>query len=441
MAAVHARSKLMARDQSLNSRSSLTDTASSSSIERNEVEQPISSISLPVGAEIGIGLIIGIVTCTLVLTMLLLFSCIRRNRMLRRTAKDSPVPFVNEEDNPRARRISSTQDFEIHQKTPGEERSHAMSQHRWTSPDDVAPKYESRAQQERPSFAEVQLENREESVDSQNRQHTNSPSHIYSNAGEETPSYSSHHDSYGSWTNSPSSISQVPSYESSNSSQQQQHARLVHSSNSNPTLIQSHHPQQEVYMPRQESIKIQQPVPSYSPWRNHRLLNRTYSTESVILQQTPSRDKSRSQMETKQEVAHVANKKVKVKRGSAVDDQSANNSEPPKPRKHVKAALKRKTKDKSPRQNSPLTKTSNLQKPSVEHDSAVVAGTKFNQKARDQDQDRKRDQAPHPLRSHPYSSTENIESSKSHTKEKPLPSPPTEHPMIPELEGSEQKFL
>ncbi|TGO70166.1 hypothetical protein BOTNAR_0003g00600 [Botryotinia narcissicola] len=440
MAAVHARSKLKARDQLLNSRSSLTDTASSSSIERNEVEQPISSISLPVGAEIGIGLIIGIVTCTLVLTMLLLFSCIRRNQMVRRTAKDPPVPFVNEEDNPRARRISSTQGFEIHQKTPGEERSHAMSQHRGSSTDDVAPRYEPRKQQERPSFAEIQLENREESVDTQNRQHTNSPSHIYSNAGEETPSYSSHHDSYCSWTKSPSCISQFPSYESSYSSQQQQ-ARLLHSSNSNPPPIQSHHPQQEVYMPRQESIKIQKPVPSYSPWRNHRLLNRTYSTESVTLQQTPSRDESRSQMETKQEVAHFANKKAKVKRGSTVEEQSTNNSELLKTRKHLKAAPKRKTKDKSPRQNSPLTKTSNLQKPSAEHNSAVVAGTKLNQKARDQNQDRKRDQILHPLQSHPYSPTKNIEISKSHTKEKPLPSPPTEHPMIPELEGSEQKFL
>ncbi|KAF7904321.1 hypothetical protein EAF00_001655 [Botryotinia globosa] len=439
MAAVHARSKLMARDQLLNSRSSLTDTASSSSIERNEVEQPISSINLPGGAEIGIGLIIGIVTCTLVLTMLLLFSCIRRNRILRCTAKDPPIPFVNEEDNPRARRISSTQDFEIHQKTSDEERSHATSQNQWTSPNDVAPKYESRAQQERQSFDETQLENREQSVDRQNRQHTNPSSQVYSNAGEETPSYSSHHDSYHSWKNSPSSISQVPSYESSYSSQQQQ-AQLVHSSNSNPTPIQSHHPQQEVYMPRQESIKIQQPVPSYSPWRNHRLLNRTYSTESVTLQQTPSRDESRSQMETKQEVAHVANKKVKVKRGGAVNKQSANNSEPPKTRKHLKSAPERKNKDRSPQQNSLLTKTSNLQKLSAEHNSAVVAEPKSNQKARDQDQDRKRDQIPHPLQSHPDSPRENIENSKSHTKEKPLPSPPTEHPMIPELEGSEQKF-
>ncbi|TGO19639.1 hypothetical protein BTUL_0003g00930 [Botrytis tulipae] len=435
MAAVHARSKLMARDQLLNSRSSLTDTASSSSIEENEVEQPISSISLPVGAEIGIGLIIGIVTCTLVLAILLLFSCIRRNRIHHRTAKDPPIPFVNEEDNPRARRLSSTQDFEIHQKTPDEERSYAMSHHRWTSPNDVAPKYEPHEQQERQSFAEIQLENREQSVDRQNRQHTNPSSHVYSNAGEETPSYSSHHDSYGSWTNSPSSLSQVPSYESSYSSQQQQ-ARLVHSSNPNPTPIQSHHPQQEVYMPRQESIKIQQPVPSYSPWRNHRLPNRTYSTESA--QQTPSRDESRSQMETKQEVAHVANKKVKVKRESTVDKQSANNLEPPKTRKHLKSAPKRKTKDKSPRQNSLLT---NLQKPSAENNSAVVAEPKSNQKARSQDQERKRDRIPHPLQSHPYSPTENIEISKCHIKEKPLPSQPTEHPMIPELEGSEQKFL
>ncbi|TGO42209.1 hypothetical protein BHYA_0011g00430 [Botrytis hyacinthi] len=438
MAAVHARPKLMARDQLLNGRSSLTDTASSSSVERNEVEQPISSINLPVGAEIGIGLIIGIVTCTLVLTMLLLFSCIRRNRIHHRTAKDPPVPFVNGEDNPRARRRTSTQDFEIHQKTPDEELSRAMSQHRWISPDDVAPRYEPREQQERQSFDEIQLENREESVDRQTRQHANLTSHVYSNARKETPSYSSHHDSYGSWTNYPSSISQVPSYESSYSSQQQQ-ARLVHSSNSNTIPIQSHHHQQEGYMPRQESIKIQQPVPSYSPWRNHRLLNRTYSTESV--QQTPSRDESRWQMETKQEVAHVANKKVKVKRGSAVDKQSASNSEPSKTRKHLKAAPKKKTKDGSPRQNPPLTKTSNLQKPSAEHNSVVLAEPKSNQKATHQDQDRKKDQIPHPLQSHPYSPTENIEISKSHTKEKPLPSPPTGHPMIPELEGSDQKFL
>lgn len=432
MAAVHARSKLMARDQLLNSRSSLTDTASSSSIERNEVEQPISSINLPVGAEIGIGLIIGIVTCTLVVAILLLFSCIRSNRVHRLTAKDPPIPFVNEEDNPRARRLSSTQDFEIHQKTPDEERSRAMSHHRWTSPDDVAPRYEPREQPERQSFDEIQLEHREDSVDRHNRQHTNSTSHVYSNAREETPSYSSHHDSYGSWTNSPSSISQVPSYGSSHSSQQQQ-ARLVHSSNSNTTPIQSHHSQQEVYMPRQESIKIQQPVPSYSPWRNHRLLNRTYSAESV--QQIPNRNESRSRLETKQEVAHVANKKVKVKRGSAIDTHSATNSESSRTRKHLKAAPKRKTKDKSPRQNSPLTQTSNLQKTSAEHNSSVLPEPKSNQKATHQDQ------IPHPLQSHPCSSRENIEISKSYTNGNPLPSPPTEHPMIPELEGSEQKFL
>ncbi|KAF7864268.1 uncharacterized protein EAF02_010236 [Botrytis sinoallii] len=410
MAAVHARSKLMARDQLLNCRSSLTDTASSSSMERNEVEQPISSINLPVGVEIGIGLIIGIVTCTLVLAILLLFSCIRRNRVHRLTAKDPLALFVNEEDNPRALRLSSTQDFEIHQKTPDEERSHVTSQHRWTSPDDVAPRYESREQQERQSFDEIQLENREESVDRQNRQHAKPTSHVYSNAGEETPSYSSHHDSYGSWTNSPSSISQVPSYESSYSTQQQQE-RPVHPSNpnSNPTSSQSHHHQQEVYMPRQESIKIQQPVPSYSPWRNHRLLNRTYSAGSV--QQIPSRDESRSQLETKREVAHVANKKVKVKRGSVVEKHSATNPEPPKTRKHLKAALKRKTKDKIPCENSFLTKTS------AEHDSTVLAAPKSNQKARNQDQNGKRGQIPHPLQSHPYSPIENIEISKSYTKE------------------------
>ncbi|TGO30928.1 hypothetical protein BPAE_0002g00180 [Botrytis paeoniae] len=437
MAAVHARSKLMARGQLLNSSSSLTDTASSSSIERNEVEQPISSINLPVGAEIGIGLIIGIVTCTLVLAILLLFSCIRRNRVRRLTAKDPPVLFVNEEDNPRARRLSSTQDFEIHQKTPDEERSHVISQHRWTSPDDVAPRYEPREQQERQSLDEIQLENREEPVDRQNIQHTNSTSHVYSNAGEETPSYSSHHDSYGSWTNSPSSISQVPCYESSYSSQQQQ-AQLVHSSDSNPTPSRSNHHQQEVYMPRQESIKMQQPVPSYSPWRNHRLLNRTYSAGSV--QQTLNQDESRSRMETKQAVAHVASKKVKVKRGSAVDNRSATNSEPSKSRKHLKAAPKRKNKDKTPRQNT-LLKISNPQKTSAEHNSAILAEPKSNPKATHQDQHRKRDQIPHPLQSHPYSPMNNVEISKSYTKEKSLPSPPTQHPMIPELEGSEQKFL
>ncbi|KAF7919898.1 uncharacterized protein EAE98_009132 [Botrytis deweyae] len=431
MAAVHARSKLMARDQLLNSRSSLTDTASSFSIERNEVEQPISSINLPVGVEIGIGLIIGIVTCTLVLAILLLFSCIRRNRVHRLTAKDPPVLFMNEEDNPRTRRLSSTQSFEIHQKTPDEERSHVTSQHRWTSPDDVAPRYESREQKERQSSDEIQLESRKESVDRQNRQHTNPTSHVYSNAGEETPSYSSHHDSYGSWTNSPSSISQVPSYESSYSTQQQQE-RPVHPSNPNSNPTSSHH-HQEVYMPRQESIKIQQPVPSYSPWRNHRLLNRTYSAGSV--QQTPSRDESRSQMETKREVAHVANKKVKVKRGSAVEKHAATNPEPPKTRKHLKAAPKRKTKDKTPCEKSFLTKTS------AEHNSTVLAAPKSNQKARNQDQNGKRVQIPHPLQSHPYSPVENIEISQSYIKENPLPSPPTEHPMIPELEGSEQKFL
>ncbi|KAF5879506.1 uncharacterized protein Bfra_006714 [Botrytis fragariae] len=438
MAAVHARSKLMARDQLLNISSSLTDTASSSSIERNEVEQPISSISLPVGAEIGIGLVIGIVTCALVLVILLLFSCIRRNRVHRLTAKDPPVLFVNEEDNPPERRLSSTQDFEIHQKTPDEERSHVMSQHLWTSPDDVAPRYEPREQQERQSFAEIQPENREEPVDRQNRQHTHPTSHFHSDAGEETPSYSSHHDSYGSWTNSPSSIFQVPSYKSSYSSQQQQ-KQLVYSSNSNPTPSQSNHYQQEVYMPRQESIKIQQPVPSYSPWRNHRLLNRAYSAGSA--QQTPNRDESRFQLEMKHEAAHVASKKVKVKRGSAVENHSATNSEPSKTRKHLKAAPKRKTKDKSPRAISPLTKASNLQKTSAEHNPHILAEPKSNQKATNQDQDRKRDQIPHPLQSHPYSPIENIEISKSYTKENPLPSPPTQHPMIPELEGSEQKFL
>ncbi|KAF7907487.1 uncharacterized protein EAF01_005073 [Botrytis porri] len=170
MAAVHVRSKLMARDQLLN-KSSLIDTASSASIERNEVEQPISSINLPVGAEIGIGLIIGIVTCTLVLAILLLISCIRKNQVQRLTAKDQPVPFVHEEDNPLARRLSSMQDLEIYQKTPDEERSYVTSQHRWTSPDDVALRYEPREQHggQRDSFDEIQPRSHEEPVDRQNK--------------------------------------------------------------------------------------------------------------------------------------------------------------------------------------------------------------------------------------------------------------------------------
>ncbi|TEY48697.1 hypothetical protein BOTCAL_0293g00120 [Botryotinia calthae] len=205
MAAVHARSKLMARDLLF------TDTASSSLVERNEVDQPNSSSNLPVGAEIGIGLIFGILAC-------------RRNRVQRPAAKDSPVLCVNKEDNPRPRHLSRTQDFEIHQKNSDDERSHAMSQHRWTSPDDVAPIYEPHEQQRRQkdSLDEIQLENPEEPVDRQNRQYPNLTSHVYSNSGEETPSYSFHQDSCGSWTNSPSSVSQVPSYKSSPSSQQQQ---------------------------------------------------------------------------------------------------------------------------------------------------------------------------------------------------------------------------
>ncbi|KAF7957697.1 hypothetical protein EAE96_003268 [Botrytis aclada] len=439
MAAVHARS-MMARDQLPSSSSSLTDTASSSSIERNEVEQPIPSINLPVGAEIGIGLIIGIVTCTTVLAILLLFSYIRRNRAHRLAAKDPPALCVNAEDNPPARRQSWTQDSEIHQKTPDEDSSHIMSQHRWTSPDDVAPRYEPHEQQirQKDSFDEIQMENREELADRQNRQHPHSISHVYSNSGEETPSYSSHHDSYGSWRNSLSTTSQVPSYNFSSSSQQQQE-QPVYSSDSNPTPSQSHHYQQEMYMLRQESLKIQHPAPSYSPWRNHKLLKRIYSVESA--QQPRNRDETRSQLETQQEVAHIANKQTKVKRGSTTDNQSASNPAPSKTRKPLKAAPKRKTKDKTSRENSSLTKPSNFQKTSAGHNSAVSAEPKSNQKAKIQDQDRKRDQIPHPLQSHPYSTITHFEISKSHKEEKPLPSPPTEHPLIPELEGSEQKFL
>ncbi|KAF7907488.1 uncharacterized protein EAF01_005074 [Botrytis porri] len=217
----------------------------------------------------------------------------------------------------------------------------------------------------------------------------------------------------------------------------------MHPLNSYSSPSQSHRHQQEVYIPQQESIKIRQPVPSYSRWRNHRILNRTYSAGSV--QQIPNRDEtqSQSQLETKQEVKHVMDEKVKVKRGSAADNHSASNSESSKNRKHLKAVPKRKTKDRSPRENSFLTKTSNFQKVSAKRNSTVSAEpkTRLNLKAANQDQDRKRDQIPHPLQSHPYSPIPNIEISESHTKEKSLPSPPIEHPAIPELEGSEQKFL
>ncbi|KAM0136016.1 hypothetical protein ACHAO1_004845 [Botrytis cinerea] len=435
MAAVQARSKLTARDLLL------TDTASSSSVERDEVDQPNSSSNLPVGAEIGIGLIIGILTCTLVLAILLLISCIRKNRIQSLAEKDPPVLCVNEEDNPRPRRLSRTHDFEIHLKSPNDERSHAMSQHRWTSPDDVAPRYEPHEQQgrQRDSLNEIPLENFEEPVDRQNRQYPNLTSHVYSNAGEEMPSYSSHHDSYESWTNSPSSVSPIPSYKSSPSSQQQQE-QLVHPAELNPTPSHHHHHhQQEVCIPRQEPIKIQQPIPSYNPWRNHRLLNRTYSTETV--QQIPNRDESRSQLETKEEVEHVANKQIKVKRGNAAKYQSATNSEPPKTKRNVKATPRKKTRDKTPRQNSVLTKTSNLHRLPSEHSSTIFADPKTNLNATNQDQNRERDQMPHPLQSHPHTPIQNDEISKFHTKENPLPSPPTQHPMIHELEGSEQKFL
>ncbi|KAK8909589.1 hypothetical protein QC760_002288 [Botrytis cinerea] len=377
MAAVQARSKLTARDLLL------TDTASSSSVERNEVDQPNSSSNLPVGAEIGIGLIICILTCTLVLAVLLLISCIRKNRIQSLAEKDPPVLCVNEEDNPRPRRLSRTHDFEIHLKSPNDERSHAMSQHQWTSPDDVAPRYEPHEQQgrQRDSLNEIPLENFEEPVDRQNRQYPNLTSHVYSNAGEEMPSYSSHHDSYESWTNSPSSVSPIPSYKSSPSSQQQQ--------------------------------------------------------EQLI----PNRDESRSQLETKEEVEHVANKQIKVKRGNAAKYQSATNSEPPKTKRNVKATPRKKTRDKTPRQNSVLTKTSNLHRLPSEHSSTIFADPKINLNATNQDQNRERDQMPHPLQSHPHTPIQNDEISKFHTKENPLPSPPTQHPMIHELEGSEQKFL
>ncbi|KAF7874934.1 hypothetical protein EAF04_002108 [Stromatinia cepivora] len=167
-----------------------TDTAPSLPTKRNEVADPVSTIDLPIGAKIGIGLGIGIVSCVMVLAIALLFRYIRRSRCRSHAAKNPPINMVNVEDNPRARRESWVQALGMHQGTPDEERAYDSSQHRWASPGDVAPRYESRdVRRERCIPDAICLEDLQEPIHSQNNHHSNPTSHNHLTPREEAASY------------------------------------------------------------------------------------------------------------------------------------------------------------------------------------------------------------------------------------------------------------
>ncbi|APA08013.1 hypothetical protein sscle_03g027830 [Sclerotinia sclerotiorum 1980 UF-70] len=258
----------------------VTDTAPSLSAKRHEVADPVSTIDLPVGAEIGIGLGIGVVSFVVVLAIALIFRHIRRSRCRRHAAKNPRISIVNAGDNLRIRRESWVQAL---QNTFYKEHRDDSSQYRWDSPDDVMPRYDSPdLREERGVFDEVRLENSEEYIDSQNNQYINRNSDIHLSPGEGVASPFINV-SCGSWSNSLDNsladIFQVLGVASSNYQQYQNCS--VAQTNSQPRPSQYSRHQLERYIPRKTSIKLQRPMPTYAPWHQHELIHRSNSIWSI----------------------------------------------------------------------------------------------------------------------------------------------------------------
>lgn len=286
---------------SYNKSSSLADLISSSSLPiTNESTEPVSTIDLPVGAEVGIGLAIGTVSCSMVLAVALLFRCIqRRNR--GHLARELPRKdgSANVEDSPEIRGPSWTEVLEMQQNIPNGEHRYDPSQYRWVGPGDVALRYpphatHDRRRSQRSESDESTIEDPGEAMQNQDIQQTSPFPYEHDTPSRETPTYTSHHDSYASWTQ-PSNISRAPTYASRYSRRHDLNTSptshtSIYSSTSTPHQSISHYhsepipPSPQIHQP----IPIPIPIPIYDPWQHHEIPQRNDSRGSI--QSTPDKE-------------------------------------------------------------------------------------------------------------------------------------------------------
>ncbi|CAD6439787.1 d80d03a5-df61-43f8-a9e8-b0a8f4e82a95-CDS [Sclerotinia trifoliorum] len=383
----------------------MTDAARSLSTKRHEIADPVPTIDLPVGAEIGIGLGIGVVSCVVVLAVALLFRCIRRSRYRRHASKNSPTNIVDAGDNLRVSRGSWVQALGMRQNTSDEE---SISQYRWTSPDDVTPRYEPPdSRREMGILDEVRLENPEESIHNQNNQNSNPSSNIHlAPVGGAASHFID--DCCGSWTSSPSYIFQVPGDASCNF---QHHQNFPVPAANLESIPSQYIHQLERYMLRKNSIEIQHPLPTYAPWLHHELINRSNSIGSI--QQTPTQFQSRYEAKEKQEFKPNANKLRVLKEGYTTSHSTnhelsvSTHTQVPRIKQILEITPKRKSKENAPQQTSQLMSPSVLEtlkreKPtSLRAELEPGATHEATYEKQYQNPEQEKYQLPHPLKSHP----------------------------------------